>query len=90
MSVYPATNSNEAVELIIDGGNQLHDIINETADKTVTTESGEIPSVRKAIADSLMFLELFLGNKERVKLISYKYAVSIVNCIGHLVLPSEP
>ena len=57
MSVYPATNSNEAVELIIDGGNQLHDIINETADKTVTTESGEIPSVRKAIADSLMFLE---------------------------------
>tara|TARA_Y100000588_G_scaffold244854_1_gene259105 strand:- start:35285 stop:37903 length:2619 start_codon:yes stop_codon:yes gene_type:complete len=57
MSVYPATNSNEAVELIIDGGNQLHDIINEAADKTVTTESGEIPSVRKAIADSLMFLE---------------------------------
>lgn len=57
MSVYPATNSNEAVELIIEGGNQLHDIINEAADKTVTTESGEIPSVRKAIADSLMFLE---------------------------------
>lgn len=57
MSVYPATNSNEAVELIIDAANQIHQVINETADKTVTTESGEIPSVRKAIADSLMFLE---------------------------------
>lgn len=55
MSVYPATNSNEAVELIIDGGNQLHDIINGTALETIITESGEIPSVRKALADTFLF-----------------------------------
>ena len=52
---YPATTSNEAVELIIDGGNQLHDIINGTALETITTESGEIPSVRKALADTFLF-----------------------------------
>lgn len=57
MSVYPATNSNEAVELVIDAANQMHQVINGAANETVTTESGDIPSVRKAIADSLVFLE---------------------------------
>ncbi|WNO47250.1 hypothetical protein [Vibrio phage vB_VibM_10AMN] len=57
MSTFPATNSNEAVELIIDGGNQLHQIINEDATTEVQTESGPIPSVRKALADTFLFLE---------------------------------
>ncbi|AGH32030.1 hypothetical protein VPIG_00173 [Vibrio phage PWH3a-P1] len=54
---YPATNSNEAIELIIDGGNQLHQIINEDALTEVTTESGPVPSVRKAISDTFLFQE---------------------------------
>ena len=54
---YPATNSNEAVELVIDAANQMHQVINGAANETVPTESGNIPSVRKAIADSLVFLE---------------------------------
>ena len=57
MSTFPATNSNEAVELIIDGGNQLHQIINEDATTEVQTESGPIPSVRKALADTFLFLD---------------------------------
>uniref|UniRef100_A0AB39AJ63 Sialidase family protein n=1 Tax=Vibrio phage P018-4 TaxID=3229728 RepID=A0AB39AJ63_9CAUD len=57
MSTFPATNSNEAVELIIDGGNQLHQIINEDATTEIQTESGPIPSVRKALADTFLFLE---------------------------------
>lgn len=57
MSTFPATNSNEAVELVIDGGNQLHQIINEDATTEIQTESGPIPSVRKALADTFLFLD---------------------------------
>jgi len=57
MSTFPATNSNEAVELIIDGGNQLHQIINEDATTEIQTESGPFPSVRKALADTFLFLD---------------------------------
>ncbi|UUW39927.1 hypothetical protein VP14_240 [Vibrio phage VPMCC14] len=57
MSTYPATNSLEASELIIDVSNQLHEIVNEDALTEVITESGPIPSVRKAISDSFLFQE---------------------------------
>ena len=60
---YPATNSTEATKLIIDGGNQLHEIINEDALTTITTESGEIPSVRKAITDTFLFQDPIAWNQ---------------------------
>lgn len=57
MSTFPATNGREATELIIDSGNQLHEIVNEDATTEVLTESGYIPSVRKALADTFLFQE---------------------------------
>ena len=55
MSTYPATTYADGVELTITSGNQLHEIINGTATEEITTESGMVPSVRKAIADSMLF-----------------------------------
>lgn len=52
---YPATNSNQATELIIDVGNQLHEIINGDATTEVMTDSGPVGSVRKNLADGLLF-----------------------------------
>jgi hypothetical protein len=64
---YPATNSLDASELVIDVGNQLYEVVNKGSTESVTTESGEIPSVRKAIADSLLFkapIDWVEGNDE--------------------------
>ena len=53
---YPATNLNEAVGLIVPDSNALHDIVNGGADDTIITPEGrEVPTVLKAIADSLLF-----------------------------------
>lgn len=52
---YPATNLETAVNLIIPVSNQLSDIINGGATDTVTTDSGEIPTVRKTLVDNLHF-----------------------------------
>ena len=54
-STYPATSYADGVDLTITSGNQLHEVINGGATTEVTTESGMVPSVRKAIADSLLF-----------------------------------
>lgn len=52
---YPATTYAEGVELTITSGNQLHEIINGDATEEINTESGMVPSVRKALADSMLF-----------------------------------
>lgn len=52
---YPATTYAEGVELTITSGNQLHEIINGLATEEINTESGMVPSVRKALADSMLF-----------------------------------
>lgn len=57
MATYPATNTNEASELLVDVSNQMHQIVNEDAVTEVTTESGTVPSVRKALADTFLFVE---------------------------------
>lgn len=54
-TVYPATTYAEAVNLTMTAGNQLHEIINGSPTDEVTTESGLVPSVRKALADSMLF-----------------------------------
>tara|TARA_Y100001956_G_scaffold4944_1_gene4458 strand:+ start:16283 stop:18805 length:2523 start_codon:yes stop_codon:yes gene_type:complete len=54
-SNYPATTYADGVELTMKSGNQLHEIINGTATEEITTDSGMVPSVRKAIADSMLF-----------------------------------
>ena len=52
---YPATTYAEGVELTITSGNQLHEIINGDATEEISTESGMVPSLRKALADSMLF-----------------------------------
>lgn len=52
---YPATTLPQSEELIIFSGNQMHDIINGDALSEVTAEDGNIPTVRKAIADNYYF-----------------------------------
>lgn len=48
---YPATNSNDASKLLIDVSNQVHEVVNGGSKETVTTESGEIPTLRNVLAD---------------------------------------
>ena len=57
MATYPATNTKEASELLVDASNQMHEIVNEDATTEVMTESGPVPSVRKALADTFLFIE---------------------------------
>lgn len=53
---FPATNLNEAVQLIVPDSNAFHTIINGDADQTVITPEGrEVPSALKAMTDSLLF-----------------------------------
>lgn len=52
---YPASTLAQSEELIIFSGNQMHDIINGDALSEVTAEDGNIPTVRKAIADNYYF-----------------------------------
>lgn len=54
---YPATNFEEAVSNTITSSDQLHQVINGSVTDTVTTDSGEIPSVRKALTDNMYFVE---------------------------------
>ena len=57
MSHYPADTFQEATELAIEASNQLHGVINGDANAEVIVEDGsKIPSVRKAMVDSLYFL----------------------------------
>lgn len=57
MAHYPADTYQEATELAIEASNQLHDVINGDANAEVIVEDGsKIPSVRKAMVDSLYFL----------------------------------
>lgn len=60
---YPATNSKEASELLIDVSNQMHEIVNEDATTEVLTESGNVPSVRKALADTFLFQDPIAWNQ---------------------------
>ena len=56
MAHYPADTFQEAVELSITASNQLHQILNGDSTTEVTVEDGsKIPSVRKAMVDSLYF-----------------------------------
>jgi len=55
MAPYPAKNTTEASELLIDVSNQLHEIVNESATSEISTDSGLVPSVRKALADTFLF-----------------------------------
>lgn len=55
MAPYPAKNTKEASELLIDVSNQLHEVVNESATSEILTDSGLIPSVRKALADTFLF-----------------------------------
>lgn len=56
MAHYPADTFQEATEIAIEASNQLHGVINGDADAEVTVEDGsKIPSVRKAMVDSLYF-----------------------------------
>lgn len=57
MAHYPADTFQEATEIAIEASNQLHGVINGDANAEVTVEDGsKIPSVRKAMVDSLYFL----------------------------------
>lgn len=57
MAHYPADTFQEATELAIEASNQLHGVINGDANAEVIVEDGsKIPSVRKAMVDSLYFL----------------------------------
>lgn len=54
--VFPADTYSEAVNLSITASNQLHTILNGDSTTEVTVEDGsKIPSVRKAMVDSLYF-----------------------------------
>lgn len=56
MAHYPADTFQEATEIAIEASNQLHSVINGDANAEVTVEDGsKIPSVRKAMVDSLYF-----------------------------------
>lgn len=52
-----ATDFETAVSQSITASNQLHDVINGTTTETVTTDSGEIPSLRKSLTDNFFFLD---------------------------------
>lgn len=52
---YPATSFDQAVDLTIFSGNQLADVINGDATQNVATESGDIPTLRKALVDNFFF-----------------------------------
>lgn len=57
MATFPATSYRDATDLAIDASNQLHRVVNEDASTTIQTESGPIPSLRKAIVDNFYFKE---------------------------------
>lgn len=60
---YPATNLNEAVELLVPDSNTLHEIINGDASTEVPLpEGGTAPSVRKALVDGVLFKNPILWN----------------------------
>lgn len=52
---YPATSFEGAVDLTIFSSNQLGSIINEDATTEIETESGNIPTLRKALVDNFYF-----------------------------------
>ena len=52
-----ATDFETAVSQSITASNQLHDVINGSTTETVTTDSGEIPSLRKSLTDNFFFLD---------------------------------
>lgn len=52
---YPATSFDQAVDLTIYSSNQLGDVINGDATSVVSTESGDIPTLRKALVDNFYF-----------------------------------
>ena len=52
---YPATTLEQGVDLVIFSSNQMHDVINGDATATVETETGLIPTLRKALVDNFFF-----------------------------------
>ena len=80
---YPATTFEQAVELSIFASNQLHNVINGDATTTIETESGDIPSVRKALVDNFFFktpIRWVSGNTSQVfNQLYYFYADEVVN-----------
>ena len=54
---YPAQNFEDAVANAITSSDQLHEVINGTSTETITTDSGEIPSLRKSLIDNFYFID---------------------------------
>ena len=52
-----ASDFETAVSQTITASNQLHDVINGAVAETVTTDSGEIPTLRKSLVDNFYFLD---------------------------------
>lgn len=52
---YPASTFEQAVDLTIFAGNQLHEVVNGDALTEIETENGAIPSVRKSLVDNMYF-----------------------------------
>ncbi len=66
---YPATTLDQGVDLVIFSANQLHDVINGDATATVETETGLVPTLRKALLDNFYFkspIAWATGNTETV------------------------
>ena len=66
---FPAQNFEDAVSNTITASDQLHRVINGTATETINTESGMIPSLRKALVDNFYFITPIpwkQGEKEEV------------------------
>ncbi|HBB2900382.1 TPA: hypothetical protein J9755_000216 [Escherichia coli] len=66
---YPATSLEQGVDLVIFSSNQLHDVINGSATESIETESGLIPTLRKALVDNFFFkspLDWAQGTNETV------------------------
>lgn len=59
---YPATSFDQAVDLTIFSSNQLGDVINGDAISVVNTESGDIPTLRKALVDNFYFKNPIMWN----------------------------
>lgn len=52
-----ASDFETAVSQTITASNQFHDVINGSTTDTITTDSGEIPSLRKSLIDNFYFLD---------------------------------
>ena len=63
---YPATSLNQGVNLTIDNGNLLHNVINGADDETFEVDDGVIPSLRKSIKDAFYYKDPLDWNESGV------------------------